>query len=256
MTIHLAAGGLLLGLVYMFVTSLGNEVVLVLWAVVTGTAAVWLCRLTEVGDGAGSWRSQWLTAVSIAIGSVGTGAILKALVAPQGASGWDAGGALVAGVVARLAMLVRRNEAVCFVCKRPLTGPGGSGECPRCRERICARPSCWNAKGFRCTTCEQRGVVLFPMAGSWWDQRFGPRSMHGACGHCYKEAATADLRECGQCGWPLCRRCWDHHNGACPRCAWVVAGAPPEVVAVAQRHRKSAAKGRASGDGRRHAARR
>jgi hypothetical protein len=72
--------------------------------------------------------------------------------------------------------------------------------------------------------------------------------MEGACASCYKEANETDLRACGRCKWPSCRRCWDHHNGQCSHCEWVLpdlpaslqpffAGRASSVAADARRHR-------------------
>jgi hypothetical protein len=72
--------------------------------------------------------------------------------------------------------------------------------------------------------------VLFNMNDeSWWRARLGPRVRNGSCSSCFKEANEADLRECGRCKWPMCKLCWDHHNGQCAHCEWVMPGLPPSL---------------------------
>jgi hypothetical protein len=44
------------------------------------------------------------------------------------------------------------------------------------------------------------------------------------------EATEADLRECGKCGWPMCKRCWDYNNGRCSHCEWIVPDLPAALT--------------------------
>ena len=118
------------------------------------------------------------------------------------------------------------GSKTCQLCKLPAPEQAGFS-CPRCHDRVCARPTCWNAKYVRCVRCHEREIVILPTAESWWRPRLGPKVKNGQCNHCYKEAHEADLRECGQCHWPMCQRCWDYHNGICQRCKWVIPDLPP-----------------------------
>jgi hypothetical protein len=83
-------------------------------------------------------------------------------------------------------------------------------------------------------SCYEREVVLFPGHEEWWARELGPRSQHGACVSCYKEAHETDLRECQQCRWPMCKRCWDYYNGRCERCGWIVRDVPKELWPLVQ----------------------
>ena len=44
-------------------------------------------------------------------------------------------------------------------------------------------------------------------------------------------ATTTDIRECGQCHWQMCRRCWDLENCQCTKCRWM-ADELPEALRV------------------------
>lgn len=151
---------------------------------------------------------------------------------------FDIAGVAVTTVVAAAlySFWARWDDPPCVLCKRPAL-EGASFTCPRCSDRVCARPNCWNARYGRCTRCHEREIVIFPIADKWWERRFGPRVMKGECVSCLKEANETDLRECGQCHWPTCRRCWDYHNGACQRCGWVVPDTPPALADVVRQPR-------------------
>jgi hypothetical protein len=148
-----------------------------------------------------------------------------------GGGAWDFLGVLVAAVVAMsVHALLAEAASPCQLC-------GADGQsvmftCPRCQDRVCSRPSCWNARYARCTRCHEREVPLLPIQEQWWVARVGRRVHHGECTHCYKEANETDLRECNQCHWPMCRRCWDYLNGVCPRCEWTLPDLPPALVAL------------------------
>jgi len=139
----------------------------------------------------------------------------------------------------------------CFICKNPIEG-GASLTCPRCRQTICARPECWIGRHARCHRCDTQDVVLFPVSDErWWRARLGPRVTTGACTSCFKEAHERDLRACGQCSWPMCKRCWDYHNGRCARCEWVMPRLPEALGAVSVDRPAQPSK-RAAGAARRH----
>jgi hypothetical protein len=172
---------------------------------------------------------------------------------------FDVAGVAVTTIVAAAVYSVwaRRDDPACALCKRPAR-EGASFKCPRCSDRVCARPECWNARYGRCARCHEREIVIFPIADKWWDRRLGPRAMQGECVSCLKEAHETDLRECGQCHWPTCRRCWDYNNGACQRCGWVMPDTPPALAAVVRqpssarrdRHRAPRAEQRLPGENR------
>src|SRR5262249_6904780 len=126
---------------------------------------------------------------------------------------WDAIGALLAIIFAAApySIWARGGGTACVLCKLPAQ-QGAGYNCPRCGDWVCTRPSCWNARYARCSRCHERGIVIFPIADKWWDRRVGPRVMKGQCTSCLAEAHEKDLRECGQCRWPMCRDCWDYYN--------------------------------------------
>jgi hypothetical protein len=146
--------------------------------------------------------------------------------------GWaDAAGIVVAMGVAWGcdSLVATRGARRCFICKRPVEGT--SFNCPRCHQVTCSLPSCWAARHFRCRYCDEREVIIFPIEEKWWQQRLGPRASAGSCSTCYKEAGETDLRECRQCGWTMCKRCWDYHNGQCSHCEWIVPDLPAALNA-------------------------
>jgi hypothetical protein len=138
------------------------------------------------------------------------------LIAPMAAAGM-----VLFGSWAR----TRRTTMFCCQCRRPLAA-SDTMVCPRCGEKVCMRPDCWEANLSRCRSCNDRGVILFPLSEEWWAARMGKRVWKGQCFVCLQEAHEADLRECGQCHYMMCKRCWDHYNGFCQRCEWSI----PEVA--------------------------
>jgi hypothetical protein len=225
--IYVSAGTLLLGLVSFAVTASAGGALTVLWYLGVGALSLLFVRLID--SQSADARSE-LTPMLMGGLVVGFGSLLKWL---NGSSnlGWpDAIGILAAlgaawGVEVMLAAGSARR---CFICKLPLES-GLPFTCPRCHQVICARPSCWAARHFRCRYCDEREVILFPIDERWWRARLGPRASTGACSSCYKEAGEADLRECGQCGWAMCRRCWDYHNGRCTHCEWILPDLPASL---------------------------
>jgi hypothetical protein len=169
-------------------------------AVPQAAGAALLAALLQVTLGTGSWAS-WI------------GVILA------GGTAW-VGGTRVLPV----------RPDTCFVCKREISTPFVT-RCPRCHQAVCGQPDCWNARYLRCRFCHDREVVILPTRDQWWQQQLGDQVAHGSCHSCYKEAHETDLRACGHCHWPTCRRCWDYHNGLCPRCGWVMPGLPADLMA-------------------------
>jgi hypothetical protein len=186
-------------------------------------------------------------------GSVAIGSLLgslPALLLGNGQTPRDIAASLVIATVTGVALQAlgfRRHAAVCVLCKRPADG-GAGFECPRCADRVCARPTCWNARHARCTRCYEREIVIFPIADKWWTQRLGPKVRQGECTSCGKEAREADLRECGQCHWPMCQRCWDYYNGTCRRCEWTIPDLPARLRPFV-RAKSRGARNRAPDDG-------
>src|SRR5206468_180876 len=120
---------------------------------------------------------------------------------------------------------LRRPSVCCDVCRVRLAG--SYFQCPRCRQKLCGQSTCWSSKDLRCVVCQKHEVLLFPSDETWWRRRVGPRVRAGQCLKCLLPASqTTDLRECGQCHWPLCKRCWDLENGTCPKCGWIMSNLP------------------------------
>lgn len=162
---------------------------------------------------------------------------------------FDAAGILLAAAVASALYSWRAQARTvsCVLCHNP-AGHRDGFDCPRCGDRVCTRSSCWNSRHARCARCFEREIVILPIQENWWVTRLGRRVMTGECLSCGKEARETgtDLRECGQCHWPMCRRCWDYYNGICQRCEWVIPDLPPRLAPFVRRtrpkreHRRSA----------------
>ena len=241
MTVYLVLGTLLIALVSFAFSPTGFAL---LFSPLVGLLGFGFFRLLEPDSRA---RGVALR-IGIATGIGAAAGVLLAIalgVSPHPVS--DAIGALLSLVIALAVHTItgRSSSEPCTLCKAPIRG--GAIECPRCLDRVCPRPSCWNAKHARCFRCHQREVVIFPIAERWWDARVGRRVMTGECSSCYKEAHEANLRECGQCRWPMCQRCWDYHNGICQRCAWTMPDLPAKLAPFMVPSRRSRRSGRSSG---------
>jgi hypothetical protein len=215
---------------------------------VAGIVAFFFWRLLEPDERGPRGRVNVL--VSAGAGCV-IGLIAAIAVRLSANPGADAAGVVVATALA-FALYSYRAQGrgiPCALCRLPAP-EGAAFNCPRCGDRVCARPTCWNARYARCRRCHEREIVIFPIAEAWWTFRLGRRVMNGECLSCYKEAQETDLRECGQCHWPMCKRCWDYNNGVCRRCEWTIPELPPQLapfVKTAQRsdrRRQAAAGGR------------
>jgi hypothetical protein len=226
MTTHAIAGTLLVAGVHFVSVALGTGLLLAPLVALLAFAFWRIVQPEETG-------STGYVRVSVMTGA-GTlaGAGLAALAGLPAATGWVwAAVPLATGVAAAIYSLgFGSRQAVCQLCRTP-TREGASAVCPRCQDRVCSRPGCWNAKYLRCARCHEREVVVLPMHEQWWRLQFGRKTTRGQCGHCYKEAHETDLYSCGECAAPLCRRCWDYHNGQCPRCQWLIPNLPGQLLA-------------------------
>jgi hypothetical protein len=213
---------LVMGVLFFAVTSDSNQPLTLVMAAVAGGAALALVRvLAYYGEAPGDF-----SAMLLGTGAVALGGAFKVAVGAHGITWADPVGALVAqGVAWGVDFATSGSMRTCFVCKNSLAADDPF-ICPRCHQTICASPTCWVARRFRCQLCDEREVVLFPALESWWVQRVGPRVPEGACSSCYRESGEADLRACGRCRWTMCRRCWDYHNGRCTHCDWLIPELP------------------------------
>jgi hypothetical protein len=225
--VYLAASTTLLALVSFAVTASASVTIVVLWAIAVGVVSLLFVRLLT---SFGRIPSAELMPMVMAGVVIGGGAALKWLIQPENMRPVDAGAILVAMASAWLTDLLPKGQARrCFICKQPVQ-EAAPFTCPRCHQVICSRPSCWAARHFRCRYCHEREVIIFPSDERWWRARLGPRVSKGSCSSCYKESGEADLRECGQCSWPMCKRCWDYHNGRCTHCEWVLPELPASLA--------------------------
>ncbi len=212
---------LVVGALFLVVTA-DNPALTIVMAAIAGGAALALVRLlAHTGEPPGP-----LSAMLVGSGAVTLGGALKLAVGPHGITWADPVGLLVAqGVAWGLEAATTGTGRVCFICKNAVSDHDAF-VCPRCQQTICARPTCWVGRRFRCRFCDEREVLLFPLENSWWAQRVGARVLDGTCASCYKEATETDLRACGRCRWTMCKRCWDYHNGRCIHCDWLMPGLP------------------------------
>jgi hypothetical protein len=219
--------GFLFGLLYFLITTAGSAALSLLIAVGIGIAAASVWRLLD------SEEIQPPLRYGIVLAGAATflGLLTSRLFGATGSGPADWLGVVLAPGAASLTGLLRtrRSLKVCFVCKKPMAA-ADSVTCPRCQQEVCLRPSCWQGRLLRCSSCHDREVVLFPDVESWWTVRTGRRLAEGQCNSCYREAQETDLRECGKCHWPMCKRCWDYHNGECPRCHWTMPNLPPQLT--------------------------
>jgi len=228
------AGGLLLGLLDFGILSANVAPLTLAAAALLGVASGIFGRyFPALGD----VRSIHLE-VLLAAGAASFALALQAMLAATSWAAWvGVPLAALAAWVTRTRFRAETAEA-CFVCQTPIRGELVL-RCPRCHQVVCGQPDCWNARFLRCRLCHDRGVVVLPTRDPWWQQHLGERVMQGSCFSCYKDAQEADLRACGRCHWPICRRCWDYHNGQCPRCKWVMTGLPDELIAWMPAARRS-----------------
>lgn len=160
--------------------------------------------------------------IAMAVVAVLMGALLKQASRGSGISDWVIAPVLAGGTVWFVYWMRSRSRTLfCASCHQPIQG-AGSVTCPRCKRVVCTRPGCWEHSLHRCVSCHERGVIRFPLSEEWWSTRLGSRVRNGQCFDCLQEANEADLRECGQCHYPMCKRCWDYHNGVCQRCQWTI----------------------------------
>jgi hypothetical protein len=215
-----------IGVLFFIAATLSNAALTLLMAAGAGGASLALVRvLANTGEEPGD-----LSAMLLGTGAVAFGGGLKLVTATHGISWADAVSILVAqGVAWGVDAATRGGGRTCFVCKNALTDDNPF-VCPRCQQAVCALPTCWVARRFRCQLCDEREVVLFPADEAWWRQRVGPRVLEGTCSSCYQEGSVVDLRACGRCRWTMCRRCWDYHNGRCTHCEWLMPALPDPLA--------------------------
>lgn len=225
-TAALLTGAVLLGVLYFLVTLAENATLVILAGIVLGIASFFFWKLLDL-EAEGSGPGNVILTAGLA---ACLGASLRTILGLPGSGLWDWIGVVVASSAAWSIYAIKGwgQTTLCFLCKLPVA-ESSSVSCPRCQQIVCVRPSCWDARHFRCTYCHERGVILFPTQENWWVSRLGRRATQGQCDSCYKEAHEADLQECGQCHWPLCKRCWDYHNGQCTRCKWVIPDLPRQL---------------------------
>jgi len=227
-TIYVVLGTLLVGFIYFALTATGLGLLL---SPAVGFAAYIFFRLVDPEE---RGRRGYLRVLCASIVGGIAGAGLSAVLGVSQTPTWDWAGVAVVVIFASAMYSLGARGATepCVLCK---SAARTGFHCPRCNDWVCARPSCWNAKYSRCTRCHEREIVIFPIAERWWESRLGRRVMKGECTSCYTEAGETDLRECGQCHWPMCRRCWDYHNGVCKRCEWTIPDLPPVLAPFARK---------------------
>ena len=175
-------------------------------------------------------RGYQMVALMTGIGTVVASAVaVVAGVMPATSLQW-LGVVVSTGLAAAIySLTVSRGATPCPLCENSMTN---GLSCPRCQDTVCTRPTCWNAKHARCARCLDRAVVALPMHQQWWKTRFGRKAGRGQCAYCFKQADEANLYECPTCAQALCDRCWDHQNGVCSRCQWVIPNLPEKLTAV------------------------
>ena len=224
---YLTVGAVFWGVVSFVVAAWLGEILSILWAVLTGGVMVAFVRFI---DELGTPDRHGLESSAMAAASTTLAAGLSLFGQPS-STAWAHWVAVPIAAISAWAMdhLLRTGvRHACFICKT--AGDQRSMfRCPRCHQHICTQPTCWNARHFRCRYCDEREVVLFPIAEQWWATRLGRRVTKGECASCYKESHEADLRECGQCRWAMCKRCWDFHNGQCSHCSWLIPDMPADL---------------------------
>jgi hypothetical protein len=228
-TTYFVAVAVLLGGVSFLISAAAPHGLLLVWSVLVGVGALFFVRFLDQQEGE---TPSDVAPMVIAASALVAAWVVKLLVNSQRMTigGYDAAAVLLAVGSAWLvdALTSRPRMQTCFICKQPAGATPFT--CPRCRLTICSRPSCWIARHYRCKYCDDREVILFPTDERWWRTRLGPRVTSGSCCYCYKEAGETDLRACGQCHWPQCRKCWDLHNGQCTHCGWILPDLPKSLL--------------------------
>jgi hypothetical protein len=128
--------------------------------------------------------------------------------------------------------IARMTQNRCNLCHRRLGPQEVTFTCPRCGLIVCDE-NCWSFDHRRCRLCEENGVPILPSVSQWWDRQLGPRVQQGRCQVCLASPEQADLRLCTHCRRPQCRTCWDHTNGECSRCGWVLPELPEPLKEIA-----------------------
>jgi hypothetical protein len=219
--VTVAAIGLLLAFGQLVASFAGARITIVCAAAV-GLTSFGLLKLLSI-EAEPIWVPIALSAAASAVGLLIR--YLAGLETPTWSSFLAPTSASVAAAAITLGPRVRATR--CSLCSHRM-GSGGSFECPRCRLRVCER-TCWVFEHISCRRCEENKVPIFIPDDKWWETQFGPQVGYGKCQLCLADADHADLRECGRCGRPQCRLCWDYANGQCSRCSWLVRDLPPQL---------------------------
>ncbi len=227
MGLTLVVSTFLLGILFLLALTVGQTIVTLVAAVAAGFAALGIARIADVPPR----RTPAWAPVAIAGIATAFGASLRYGLGVTGTGSLEAIAVLIAIAIASGGWILRLagRRKPCFICHAPVKQEEGT-VCPRCSQVVCSRPNCWEAAFARCSACHARQVVLFPNQPSWWRGQFGEQVTAGQCDVCYAEAPEAQLYECGQCHWPMCKRCWDYYNGRCPRCGWTIPSPPPSLL--------------------------
>ncbi len=214
-----AAAGFLVAVI-VFLAGLAGAGAQLLAALAGGFLALVLLRFFEVDHG---WRGAALVA-GIA-GAAGT-----AISFATGSDLWLVAVAPVLAAAAAGGTVWLKTQASTSKC--PLCGEAMrkevSFDCPRCNLHVCDR--CWRFESLRCRLCDDNRVPVFPPDSRWWSGVFGEPVERGRCQLCLAEPTRERLHACPRCNRPQCRSCWDHLNGRCQRCGWVVDDLPPQLA--------------------------
>lgn len=127
--------------------------------------------------------------------------------------------------------LAKITQNRCALCHKRLSPHEVTFTCPRCAMIVCDE-NCWSFEHRRCRLCEENGVPILPSMSQWWDRQLGPRAKQGRCQVCMASPEQADLRICSHCRRPQCRTCWDHTNGECSRCGWIIPELPEPLKEI------------------------
>lgn len=217
--------GVLVTLFQLLAYASANVGIVLLAAVVLTGLSYGLWSLVELDDR--RWVDLFTPGCAATVG-VSSGLLLAVA---MGLAGLElSNGISVPAAVLTAALIIyfriRNQTERCDICRLP----GGRFRCPRCPLVVCTRSTCWTPKYYRCTTCHQYEVIVFPLEENWWRSRYGSRAKTGQCLKCLAGANEADLRECGQCHWTMCRRCWDFENGRCIKCGWITPDLPKTLT--------------------------
>jgi hypothetical protein len=223
-----SAAGFLVA-VLVFLAGLAGGFVQLLAAVAGGFLALLLLGFFEVDYG---WQGA---AIVVAIASMAGAAVSFA----TGGEAWViAAGPILAAVAAGGTVWVRTQSSTskCPLCGGPMRAEV-SFDCPRCNLHVC--DGCWRFESLRCRLCDDNKVPVFPADPRWWRDLFGDAVNRGRCQLCLAEPDKERLYACPRCSRPQCRSCWDHSNGRCQRCGWIIEDLPPALASYVAGQRRT-----------------